>query len=76
MECVQLGMASRHRGKLPWPVCVSHRWVYAFFCPADWQASGQGAARLPAERPTQGGKPGAQETESWIPGVTCTSTQM
>lgn len=42
--------------------------------PADRQASGQGAARLPAERPAQGREPGAQEAESRIPGVTSTAT--
>lgn len=40
--------------------------------PADRQACGQGAARLPAEYSTQGGQPGAQEAESRIPGLICT----
>lgn len=41
--------------------------------PADQQARGQGAAHLAAQHPAQGGEPGAQETEGWIPGVSCTS---
>lgn len=41
--------------------------------PADRQACGQGAALLPAEYSTQGGEPGAQETESRIPGLICTT---
>ncbi|KAF6099264.1 exosome component 7 [Phyllostomus discolor] len=36
----------------------------------DQQAGGQGAARLPAERPAQGGEPGAQEAEDRVPGLT------
>ena len=45
----------------------------ALLHPADWQARGQGAACLPAEYSTQGGEPGAQETESRIPGLMCTA---
>lgn len=75
MEQVQFGPASRQRGGLPWCGRTLHRQVCAVFRPADRQASGQGAARLPAERPTQGGEPGAQETESRLPGMIWTSVQ-
>ena len=75
--CVALEWLVGRDASLSQSTCASRAGVCpllsALLCPADWQARGQGAACLPAEYSTQGGEPGAQETESRIPGLMCTA---